>query len=210
MPEETRTFDPGRMAALWRAYYDRNVPPVQITSRRSPDPGEDLEETLLLAFRHVAERHEPDRSKLQEGAPVSEENKALIRRFVEEAFNEGNLDVADEVYAGSYTYHGPGEPEERTPEGARRFVAVYRAAFPDLHTDVEDVISEGDTVAYRWTARGTHGGELMGVAPTGNAVTITGITVCRVSGGRVVEEWNNFDRLGMMQQLGVVPEQTGT
>jgi steroid delta-isomerase-like uncharacterized protein len=136
---------------------------------------------------------------------MSEENKALIRRFVEAAFNEGNLDAADEVYAGSYTYHGPSEPEERTPEGVKQFVAAYRAAFLDLHTDVEDVISEGDTVAYRWTAHGTHGGELMGVAPTGNAVTITGITISRLFGGRIVEEWNNFDRLGMMQQLGVVP-----
>lgn len=136
---------------------------------------------------------------------MSEENKALVRHFVEEAFNGGNLDVADEVYAGSYTYHGPAEPEERTPEGVKQFVSVYRSAFPDLHTTVEDVISEGDTVAYRWTARGTHQGELVGVAPTGNAVTITGITVCNVSGDRIVEEWNNFDRLGMMQQLGAVP-----
>lgn len=135
----------------------------------------------------------------------AEENKAMVRRFVEEAFNKGNLDVADEVYAPSFTHHGPADPEERTPEGVKQFVGIYRDAFPDLDTTVEDVISEGDTVVYRWTARGTHQGDLMGVAPTGNGVTITGITIERFSGGRIVEEWNNFDRLGMMQQLGVVP-----
>jgi steroid delta-isomerase-like uncharacterized protein len=138
---------------------------------------------------------------------VSEENKAIIRRFVEEAFNEGNLDVADEVYAPDFVSHESTGPVGRDPEYVKQFVGTYRGAFPDGHTTFEDVIAEGDRVAYRWSFRGTHRGELMGIPPTGKEVTITGITVERISGGRIEEEWNNFDRLGLLRQLGVVQEQ---
>ena len=135
-----------------------------------------------------------------------EENKALVQRFVEEAFNKGNLDVADEVYAPRFFSHDPSTPEgERGPEDVKQFVNTYRSAFPDGHTIIEDLIAEGDKVAYRWTYRGTHQGELMGIAPTEKEVTITGITINRISGGKIEEEWNNFDQLGMLQQLGVVP-----
>ena len=138
---------------------------------------------------------------------MSEENKALIQRFVEEAFNENNLDVADEVYASNFISHEPAGPVERDPEYVKGFVGTYRNAFPDGRTTVEGVIAEGDRVAYRWSFRGTHRGELMGIAPTGKQVTITGITVDRISGGRIEEEWNNFDQLGVLRQLGVVPGQ---
>src|SRR5918912_336768 len=135
-----------------------------------------------------------------------EENKALVQRFVEEAFNKGNLDIADEVYAPRFFSHDPSTPEgERGPKDVKQFVNTYRSAFPDGHATVEDLIAEGDKVAYRWTYRGTHHGELMGIAPTGKEVTITGITIDRISGGRIEEEWNNFDQLGMLQQLGAVP-----
>jgi steroid delta-isomerase-like uncharacterized protein len=137
---------------------------------------------------------------------MSQENKALVQRFVEEAFNRGNLNVVDEVYAPSFISHDPAAPEEeRSPEYAKQFVGMYRSAFPDGHAVVEDLISEGDRVAYRWTYRGTHQGELMGIAPTGKQVTITGITIYRISGGKVEEEWNNFDQLGLLQQIGVAP-----
>ncbi len=137
---------------------------------------------------------------------MSEENKALIQRFVEEAFNRGNLDVADEIYAPNFISHEPTGPEERSPEYVKQFVNTYRTAFPDGHTTIENLIAEGDEVAYRWTFRGTHQGELMGITPTGKEVTITGITIDSISGGRIAEEWNNFDQLGMLQQLGVVPD----
>ncbi|HZY57242.1 MAG TPA: ester cyclase [Rubrobacteraceae bacterium] len=133
-----------------------------------------------------------------------EENKAVIRRFVEEAFNRGNLDIADEVYAPRFFSYGTPEGEFG-PENVKRFVNMYRAAFPDGRTTIEDMIAEGDKVAYRWTYRGTHQGELMGIAPTGREVTITGITISRFADGKIVEEWNNFDQLGTMQQLGVIP-----
>ena len=137
---------------------------------------------------------------------MSEENKALIRRFVEEAFNKGNVDVANEVYASTFIAHDPTIPEgQGSPEQVKQIVNTYLSAFPDGHTTVEDVISKGKKVAYRWTFRGTHQGELMGIPPTGEQVTITGITFNRVSRGKVEEQWNNFDQLGVLQQLGVAP-----
>ena len=136
---------------------------------------------------------------------MSEENKTLIQRFVEEAFNRGNLDVADEVYAPEFTSHESAGPVGRSPEYVKQFVGMYRSAFPDGHTTVEDAISAGDLVAYRWTFRGTHRGELMGIAPTDKQVMIRGITFDRISGGKIEEEWDSFDQLGMLRQLEVAP-----
>jgi steroid delta-isomerase-like uncharacterized protein len=137
---------------------------------------------------------------------VSEESKALIQRFVEEAFNKGNVDVANEVYASAFVAHDPTIPGgQGSPEQVKQFVNTYLSAFPDGHTTVENLISDGEKVAYRWTFRGTHQGELMGIPPTGKQVTVTGITINRVSRGKVEEQWNNFDQLGMLQQLGVAP-----
>ena len=135
---------------------------------------------------------------------MSEENKALVERFVGEAFNRGNLGIADEVYATRFFSHGTPEGEGG-PEYVKQFVNMYRVAFPNGRAVIEDMIAEGDEVAYRWTYRGTHQGELMGIPPTGKEVTITGITINRFADGKIVEEWNNFDQLGMMQQLGVIP-----
>lgn len=133
------------------------------------------------------------------------ENKAISRRADEELFNRGNLDVADELFAPDFVYHDPAGAELRGPESVKGYAAMLRAAFPDLHQTIEDQIAEGDKVAYRWTARGTHQGELMGIAPTGNRVTFTGIAVARLAEGKIEEMWENYDALGMMQQLGVVP-----
>jgi steroid delta-isomerase-like uncharacterized protein len=135
-----------------------------------------------------------------------EENRALIQRFVEEVFNRGNLDVVKEIYAPDYVGHTAGSLEQTLgPEGVREFVELYRSAFPDLHTTIEDIVAEGDKVAYRWTAVGTHRGELLGVAPSNNRVELTGITIERIEGGRIVETYNNFDQLGMMRQIGALP-----
>ncbi len=136
----------------------------------------------------------------------AEENKAVIRRFLEEVFKGGNLDLADELFAPDYVLHDPAVPEEvRGPEGIKQYVSMYRSAYPDTRFTVEDSIAEGDRVAYRWTFRGTHRGELMGIPPTDEQVTITGITIDRISGGKIEEEWNNFDRLGVLQQIGAAP-----
>jgi steroid delta-isomerase-like uncharacterized protein len=137
---------------------------------------------------------------------MSEENKTLIQHFVEEAFNQGNLEAAEEIYAPIFISHDPTTPGgQGTPDDVKQFVNTYRTAFPDGHTTVEGSIAEGDRVAYRWTFRGTHQGELMGIPPTGEQVTITGITINRLSGGKIEEQWNNFDQLGVLRQLGVAP-----
>jgi steroid delta-isomerase-like uncharacterized protein len=97
-------------------------------------------------------------------------------------------------------------PEElHGTEGARQLVEGYRGAFPDLHFTVEDQVAEGEKVVTRWTARATHQGELLSIPPSGNQVTIRGITIDRFSGGKMVESWDNYDALGMMQQIGAIP-----
>ena len=140
-------------------------------------------------------------------APVSEENKALVRRQEEELFSHGNLDAADDIYAPDYVGHDPSNPEDvRGLEAAKQAAADYREAFPHLRVTVEDLIAEWDTVAARLRFRGTHLGELDGIAPTGRRVDCTGIVISRIEEGKIAEDWANFDDLGMMQQLGVVAE----
>jgi len=135
-----------------------------------------------------------------------EENKAISRRADEELFDRGNLDVADELFAPNFVYHEPASGEEwHGPESVRQYATMMRAAFPDLQYTVEDQIAEGDKVVTRYTASGTHRGELMGIAPTGSRVEITGISITRVEDGKIGEIWENYDALGMMRQLGVIP-----
>ena len=135
----------------------------------------------------------------------TEENKALVRRSIDEVVNQGNLAVADEVCASNYVHRAPGSPEFRGPEGFKQLIAMYRTAFPDLHLTLEDLIAEGDAVVSHWTARGTHRGEFMGLAPTGKSVTVVGMVLSRCAGGRVVEDLEVSDVLGMLQQLGAIP-----
>lgn len=142
-----------------------------------------------------------------------EENKAVVRRFVKEVFEGGNLELIEELFAPEYVLHDPVLPEEvRGPEGLKQYVSMYRAAYPDTGFTIENQLAEGDEVVTRWTGRGTHRGELLGIPPTGNKVTVTGIEIDRVSDGKMHETWVNYDALGMMQQLGVAPqpERAGT
>ena len=138
---------------------------------------------------------------------TSDENKDISRRADEELFNRGNLSIADELFASNFVYHDPVSHEEwRGPESVKSYATMLRVAFPDLHQTIEEQIAEGDKVAYRWTARGTHQGEFMGIAPTGNRVEMTGISIARLIDGKIEEIWENYDALGMMQQLGHIPE----
>jgi steroid delta-isomerase-like uncharacterized protein len=137
---------------------------------------------------------------------MSAENKALARRLVEEALNAGRLEVVDELVASDFVEHDPSLPEEvRGPAGVKELIAGYRAAFPDIHITIEDQIAEGDYVVSRWSGTGTHQGELMGMPATGKQATVTGITIDRIADGRIAESWDNWDTLGMMQQLGAIP-----
>jgi len=137
----------------------------------------------------------------------AEENKAIVRRQEEKLFTQGNLDAADEIYAPNYVGHDPTNPEDmRGLVAAKQAAADYREAFPDLQVTIEDLIAEGDKVAARVRFRGTHQGELEGLAPTGRRVESTGIVISRIEAGKIAEDWANFDDLGMMQQLRVIPE----
>ncbi len=132
----------------------------------------------------------------------TEENKVTARRY----FEGSKQTVFDEFLAPDYVLHLPGLPEPiRGPEGTKRFHVPYFSAFPDFQTPVEDVVAEGDKVAVRYTARATHQGEFMGIAPTGKQVTMAGMSVLRIVGGKIVEEWAMPDFLGLLQQLGAIP-----
>jgi steroid delta-isomerase-like uncharacterized protein len=133
------------------------------------------------------------------------ENSALVRRFVEEIFNKGNLEVAAEILTPDYTHHDPTTNEFGSGiEGFKQMISLYRQAF-DLQIVLEDQVAAGDKVVDRWTGHGTHQGEFMGQPPTGKKITATGISIHRIAGNRIAETWNNYDALGIMQQLGIIP-----
>jgi predicted ester cyclase len=140
------------------------------------------------------------------GARESEQ-KAVVGRFIDRAFNAGDPAFIDELVSSDYVLHGT--PEVRGPEGMKHFVTIYRTAFPDYACTVEDQIAEGDKVVTRWTARGTQQGELMGIPPTGSQVTPPGVVIDRIANGQLVESWLQADVLGMLQQLGVVHAPAG-
>jgi steroid delta-isomerase-like uncharacterized protein len=137
---------------------------------------------------------------------VSEENKTLVRRFVDEVQSGGNIDLIDELCSPEFVNHSapPGMPADC--EGVKLVTAMFRQAFPDSYFTVEDMIAEGDKVATRKTFHGTHEGEFLGIPPTGRPVSIGLIDIVRVADGRVVEHWSIGDSLGMMEQLGVIPQ----
>jgi steroid delta-isomerase-like uncharacterized protein len=137
---------------------------------------------------------------------VSEQNKQLVRRAVEEIWNQGRFEIIDELAAGDIVVHGaaPGQDLHGTA-ALTQFYSALRAAFPDLRFTIEDQIAEGDRVVTRWSARGTHLGEFEGIPPTGKTAAIGGVDIDRLADGKVIECWPFSDQLGMLQQLGVVP-----
>jgi predicted ester cyclase len=147
---------------------------------------------------HLAEQGEHPMS--------TEDNKALVRRFFEEVFSKGDFVAADEILAANHVNHFPGNPPglPSGAEGYKQLLAMYRAAFPDLHAAIEDQFAEGDKVVTRTTSTGTNTGSLFDMYPTGKSVVVTGITIDRIAGGKIVESWGNFDQLGLMQQIGLL------
>jgi steroid delta-isomerase-like uncharacterized protein len=137
----------------------------------------------------------------------ADDNRNLVRRLLEEVWNSGNLGLVEEILATDFLRHGPPSLEgvARGPEGFKQLVTMYRAAFPNLRISVEDQVAEGDKVVTRWTAHGTHGGELMGLSPTGKEIAVPGIIIDRIREGKIHEEWVDYDGLGMMQTLGALP-----
>ncbi len=136
----------------------------------------------------------------------TEENKAVSRRF-HEAFDKGSegAQALYEELAPNFVAHFPGVPGPLDREGFKQLGSAFTTAFPTSQTAIEDEIAEGDKVTSRWVYRAAQTGEFQGIPPTGKQVEMTGITILHVVDGKVVEHWVNFDQLGLMQQLGVIP-----
>ncbi len=138
---------------------------------------------------------------------MSDTNRNVVRRLFDEVWTKGNLPVADQLFASTYTHHDPSTPDfGRGPESEKLRATLYRTAFADFRLTIEDLTAEGEIVTARWSCRGTHKGDLNGIAPTGKQFAISGISIARFISGKMVEGWVNWDALGLMQQLGVVPE----
>lgn len=138
----------------------------------------------------------------------TEENKAIARRLYEtfnRAVSTGDMSLLDQVLPADAVDHNPSPGQAPGLEGVKQVFGQFRAAFPDFTLTVEDMIAEGDKVVSRLTVRATHKGDFQGIPATGKMVTQTGIDILRVAGGKVVERWGEFDNLGLLQQLGVIP-----
>jgi steroid delta-isomerase-like uncharacterized protein len=140
---------------------------------------------------------------------ASEEYKAIVRRLFDEVWNTGNVGLLDELLAPDFVDRaaqmGGDDP---SAEGFKTQVRLFRTAFPDGRSQIEDLIGEGDRVVARWTDGGTQRGQWMGIAPTGKRVTITGIDIYRIKAGRIAEFWCNEDELGLLRQLGAIQVET--
>jgi steroid delta-isomerase-like uncharacterized protein len=134
-----------------------------------------------------------------------EENKAVVRRFIEEVQNQKNMDVFDELNAEDFVNLSapPGVPSDK--EGGKIFLGSFLNAFPDCHVTIDDMIAEGDRVATKKTFTGTHTGDLGDIAATGNRVTVQYVDIMRVRNGRIVQHWLSMDQLSLLQQLGAIP-----
>ena len=138
----------------------------------------------------------------------AQENKAVVERLFE-IVNKGDAEGYREVLAEHYVFHGPGGIEANGIDAIIEFASAFFTAFPDLTTTVEEIIAEADKVVARFRISGTHQGEFDGIAATGRTVRFTAISMMRIDGGKVVEEWENFDELGLMQQIGALPAMGG-
>jgi steroid delta-isomerase-like uncharacterized protein len=153
------------------------------------------------------DRQAPRRRLDQEDAFMTaqtraEAHRALVRQFVEEFWNRGELDAANELMTRDAVIH---EPVAGTPEDLKAVATMIRSAFPDWHSTVEEMLVDGDRVAERWTGRGTHRGEFRGIPPTGKSVAVPGVVFYRIAGGKIAEFRGQFDRMSLMHQLGGIP-----
>lgn len=142
---------------------------------------------------------------------AAEENKAVVRRSVEEGFNARNLAILDELCAPGFINHDPANPAVRDREGLKEWWRMTLSSFPDMQATIDALLADGDCVIKRFTLHGTHTREFNGIPATGKPVTLQGIDVYRLENGRVKEIWWAYDNLGLLQQLGVIsqPEPVG-
>jgi len=135
----------------------------------------------------------------------AEENKAIVRRYLDEAWTKRNVNIIDELMAPDYARYLPGQDKPLEREGQKQRIAGFLKAMPDMVFMVDDLFAEGDRVVFRVTIRGTHQDAFMGVAPTGKQLTVTAIDIARLENGKIVDHWGQMDMLGLMRQLGLVP-----
>ena len=135
----------------------------------------------------------------------TEQNKITVRDFIDGLFTKGDLGAVDTYLAEDFINHDPPFGVSPDRDGMRAAGAMMRTGFPDWHSELHQLIAEGDIVVERFTAGGTQRGEVMGVAPTGRTVSLPGINIFRLRDGRIVERWGRLDDLGMLRQLGLVP-----
>jgi len=133
--------------------------------------------------------------------------KEATKRYGEEVFNQGNLATADELLADDVVDHDPAPGQPAGAEGMKQFATMLRGAFPDLHAEIDEIIEEGDIVAFRYTVSGTHEGEFNGIAPTGRKIQVRAMEFLRFSDGKMVERWGVTDQIGLLEQLGALPSQ---
>jgi steroid delta-isomerase-like uncharacterized protein len=132
----------------------------------------------------------------------AETNAAVVRRFIDAAWNAKDPTIADELLAPTYRYHG--SEHEPGPQIAKDLIVLFATAFPDARATIDDLVADEQTVAIRWTTHATHEGDFGGLPPTGQRVVMTGMEFFRLTDGRITERWSNSDTLGLLQQLGVV------
>jgi steroid delta-isomerase-like uncharacterized protein len=162
----------------------------------------ELLESAPSRRRAAKKPDKPSVNRAEEEA-VSMENKTLVQRWFVEVWNKGRAAVISEMLAYFFFFYGLVGDLHGAAE-FQRFHSAYRNAYPDVAIEIEDLVAEGDIVAVRWSATGTHRGDGLGFAATGRHVEFSGMTFVRVADGKLAEGWNNFDQLGMFQQLGVV------
>ena len=135
---------------------------------------------------------------------MAAQSAELSRRIFEDVWNRKNLDAIDDLISANYIHHDANSPAASGIDGYKQFVNYYMNAFPDAHFTIDDAFTDSQTEVTRWTVVGTHEGELAGIARTGRRFSVTGISIARIANGKIIESWNNWDALGLMQQLGVV------
>ncbi len=171
--------------------------------------------TKRAAKRAAAPQHKTQRKtrktrKTSQRTPASrmaasQRNATLMRRFYDEVFNSGDMAAADKFIAANFVDYTPFPGQPGTREGLKNGYPQMRAAFPDLHFTVNDVIVQGDKIVARWTAQGTHQGDFMGIAPTGKAVQMHGVDIVQIAGGKAVAHWGYGDESIWMQQIAPAP-----
>jgi steroid delta-isomerase-like uncharacterized protein len=136
----------------------------------------------------------------------AEQNKSIVRRWIENGWNRGNVSLIDDLYTSNVVQYDPSTPVEvKGSEALKQYVTAFLTALPDLQFTIEDLVAEGDKVVWRFSSHGTHQGLLMGIPATGRTATVTGMVLFRLENSKIAEVWVNIDTLGMLEQMGVIP-----